>query len=72
MSSEKVEVKAKITAFTKRKEKMRRKNQILEMRQRIYLNLKEKKNVFSILKTFKLKVEKFLKDFLRRREMLEG
>ena len=63
MSSEKVEVKAKITAFTKRKEKMRRKNQILEMRQRIYLNLKEKKNVFSILKTFKLKVEKFLKDF---------
>ena len=42
MSSEKVEVKAKITAFTKRKEKMRRKNQILEMRQKIYLDLKEK------------------------------
>ena len=63
MSLENVEVQAKNPASTKRKEQRKRKNEILDIRQKIYLKLKEGKNVFSILKIFKLKVEKFLKDF---------
>ena len=62
MSLENVAVQAKNPASTKHKQK-KHKNQILELRQKIYSNLKEKKNVFSILKTFQLKVEKFLRDF---------
>ena len=63
MSLENVEVQAKNPASTKRKEQRKRKNEILDIRQKIYLRLKEGKNVYSILKIFKLKVEKFLKDF---------
>ena len=63
MSLENVEVQAKNPASTKRKEQRKRKNEILDIRQKIYIKLKEGKAVFSILKIFKLKVEKFLKDF---------
>ena len=63
MSLENVEVQAKNPASTKRKEQRKRKNEILDIRQKIYLKLKEGKNVFLILKTFKSMVEKFLKDF---------
>ena len=60
MSLEIVEVQAKNPASTKRKEQRKRKNEILDIRQKIYLKLKEEKHVFSIFKIFKLKVEKFL------------
>ena len=63
MSLKNVEVQTKNSASTNRKEQRKRKNKILDIRQRIYLKLKEGKHVFSILKIFKLKVEKFLKDF---------
>ena len=63
MSSENVEVQAKNPASTKRKEQRKRKNEILDIRQKIYIKLKEGKTVFSIMKIFKSKVEKFLKDY---------
>ena len=63
MSLENVEVQSNTSASTKRKEQRKRKNKILDIRQKIYIKLKEGKNVFSICKLFKLKVEEFLKDF---------
>ena len=63
MSLENVEVQAKNPASTKRKEQRKRKNEILDIRQKIYIKLKEGKTVFSIMKIFKSKVEKFLKDY---------
>ena len=63
MSLENAAVQAKKPASTMRQEQKKHKNQILELRQKIYSNLKEKKNVFSIMKMFKSKVEKFLKDY---------
>ena len=61
MSLKNVAVQAKNPA-SKRQEQMKRKNQILELRQKIYSNLKENKNVSSMMKIFKSKVEKFMKD----------
>ena len=49
MSLENVAVQTKNPASTKHKQK-KHKNQILELRQKIYTNLKENKNVFSMMK----------------------
>ena len=62
MSLENVAVQTKNPASTKHKQK-KHKNQILELRQKIYTNLKENKNVSSMMKIFKSKVEKFMKDY---------
>ena len=62
MSLENVAVQTKNPASTKHKQK-KHKNQILELRQKIYTNLKENKNVSSMMKIFNSKVEKFMKDY---------
>ena len=66
MSLENVAVQTKTPASTMRQEQKKHKNQILELRQKIYSNLsglKENKNVSSMMKIFKSKVEKFMKDY---------
>ena len=63
MSLKNVAVQTKTPASTMRQEQKKHKNQILELRQKIYSNLKENKNVSSMMKIFKSKVEKFMKDY---------
>ena len=47
----------------KRDEKMKLKNEILEIRQKVYSKLNEGKNVWSIMKKFKRKVEVLLRKY---------
>ena len=44
-------------------ERKRRENEILELRQKVYSKLNKGQNVFPILKTFKMKVEKFVRNY---------
>ena len=58
-----VEEDKKKSNEVKRNERLKEESEILEVRQKLYSKLNKGQNAFSMLKSFKWKVEKFLEDY---------